>query len=107
MASEYRVTTSANGTFAVELWQTGERGSKCLYKADGFQTREQAETWIVPVQSKDPYPVIASRPRDRGQSVMSMADVVWFLSIFPTLNYSVSSAIYVDFALRGLFRRRS
>ena len=38
-----------NGIFAVELWQSGN----CLYEADGFQTREQAEAWISPVEIED------------------------------------------------------
>jgi hypothetical protein len=43
--SGYRVIEAENGMFAVELWQSGN----CLYEADGFQTREQAEAWIIPV----------------------------------------------------------
>jgi hypothetical protein len=47
--SGYRVIEAENGIFAVELWQSGN----CLYEADGFQTREQAEAWIIPVEIED------------------------------------------------------
>jgi len=47
--SGYRVSEAENGIFAVELWQSGN----CLYEADGFQTREQAEAWIIPVEIED------------------------------------------------------
>jgi hypothetical protein len=52
---EYRVTEAADGTFPVELWRSG-RDAQCIYKTRGFQTREQAEAWIVPVEvrSGDP-----------------------------------------------------
>lgn len=47
--SGYRVIQAENGIFVVELWQSGN----CLYEADGFQTREQAEAWIIPVEIED------------------------------------------------------
>lgn len=47
--SGYRVIEAENGIFAVELWQSGN----CLYKAEGFQTREKAEAWIIPVEIED------------------------------------------------------
>jgi hypothetical protein len=52
---EYRVTEAADGTFPVELWGSGA-GGQCIYRTRGFQTRELAEAWIVPVavRSDDP-----------------------------------------------------
>ena len=47
--SGYRVIEAENGIFAVELWQSGN----FLYEADGFQTREQAEAWIIPTKIED------------------------------------------------------
>jgi hypothetical protein len=62
MAYEYRVTEAANGTFPVELWSSKGGRDHLIYKTRGFQTRELAEAWIVPVQvrSNDP-----SLPRSR------------------------------------------
>ena len=62
MAYEYRVTEAADGTFPVELWSSKGGREQLIYKTRGFQTWEQAEAWIVPVQvrSNDP-----SLPRSR------------------------------------------
>jgi hypothetical protein len=50
MAYEYRVTEAENGTFPVELWSSKGGREQLLYKTPGFQTRQLAETWIVPVE---------------------------------------------------------
>ena len=50
MAYEYRVTEAADGTFPVELWSSKGGREQLIYKTRGFQTWEQAEAWIVPVQ---------------------------------------------------------
>jgi hypothetical protein len=56
MAYEYRVTEAADGTFPVELWSSKGGREQLVYKTRGFQTRELAEAWTVPVevQSGDP-----------------------------------------------------
>ena len=63
MAYEYRVTEAADGTFPVELWSSKGGREQLVYKTPGFQTRELAEAWTVPVevQSVDP-----AQPRGRG-----------------------------------------
>ncbi len=62
MAYEYRVTKGADGTFPVELWSSKGGREQLVYKTPGFQTRELAEAWTVPVevQSVDP-----AQPRAR------------------------------------------
>ena len=50
MAYEYRVTEAADGTFPVELWSSKGGREQLLYKTPGFQTRQLAEAWIVPVE---------------------------------------------------------
>ena len=50
MAYEYRVTEAADGTFPVELWSSKGGREQLVYKTRGFQTRELAEAWIVPVE---------------------------------------------------------
>ena len=62
MPYEYRVTEAADGTFPVELWSSKGGRENLVYKTPGFQTRELAEAWIVPVdvQSRDP-----AQPRAR------------------------------------------
>ena len=62
MAYEYRVTEAADGTFPVELWSSKGGREQLVYKTPGFQTRELAEAWTVPVevQSVDP-----AQPRAR------------------------------------------
>ena len=56
MPYEYRVTEAADGTFPVELWSSKGGREQLVYKTRGFQARELAEAWIVPVevQSADP-----------------------------------------------------
>src|SRR6476660_5940739 len=56
MPYEYRVTEAADGTFPVELWSSKGGREQLVYKTRGFQTRQLAEAWIVPVegQSGDP-----------------------------------------------------
>jgi hypothetical protein len=56
MAYEYRVTEAEDGTFPVELWSSKGGREQLVYKTRGFQTRQLAEAWIVPVevQSGDP-----------------------------------------------------
>jgi hypothetical protein len=44
------VTEAADGTFPVELWSSKGGREQLLYKTPGFQTRQLAETWIVPVE---------------------------------------------------------
>jgi hypothetical protein len=62
MAYEYRVTEAEDGTFPVELWSSKGGRQEVIYRTRGFQTRELAEAWIVPVQLRtvDPSP-----PRSR------------------------------------------
>jgi hypothetical protein len=50
MAEGYRVTEAMDGTFHVELWSARGGRDRLIYKTPGFQTREQAEAWIVPVE---------------------------------------------------------
>ena len=50
MAYEYRVTEAADGTFPVELWSSKGGREQLVYKTHGFQTRQLAEAWIVPVE---------------------------------------------------------
>jgi hypothetical protein len=50
MAYEYRVTAAADGTFPVELWSSRGGREQLVYKTPGFQTRQLAEAWIVPVE---------------------------------------------------------
>src|ERR1700754_385539 len=50
MAYEYRVTEAEDGTFPVELWSSKGGRETLVYKTPGFQTRELAEAWIVPVE---------------------------------------------------------
>jgi hypothetical protein len=59
---EYRVTEAANGTFPVELWSSQGDRSQLIYKTRGFQTRELAEAWIVPVEDRSGDP---PSPRSR------------------------------------------
>ena len=54
--SEYRVIESADGTFAVELWETTKRGN-LLFRKYGFRTRQQADAWITPGPIIDPSPI--------------------------------------------------
>jgi hypothetical protein len=66
---EYRVTEAADGTFPVELWSSRGGRSQLINKTRGFQTRELAEAWIVPVEDRSgdpPFPrsrVIYLKPR--------------------------------------------
>jgi hypothetical protein len=56
MASyEYRIIEDEDGRFLVELWPTRQGGER-IFRSRGFQTRELAEAWLVPVQiqSTDP-----------------------------------------------------
>ena len=50
MANGYRVTEAMDGTFHVELWSARGGRNRLIYKTRGFQTRELAEAWIVPVE---------------------------------------------------------
>ena len=50
MAYEYRVTEAEDGTFPVELWSSKGGRETLVYRTPGFQTRELAEAWIVPVE---------------------------------------------------------
>ena len=50
MAYEYRVTEAEDGTFPVELWNSKGGREQLVYKTRGFQTRQLAEAWIVPVE---------------------------------------------------------
>ena len=50
MPYEYRVTEAADGTFPVELWSSKGGREQLVYKTPGFQTRQLAEAWIVPVE---------------------------------------------------------
>ena len=50
MADGYRVTEAMDGTFHVELWSARGGRNRLIYKTRGFETREQAEAWIVPVE---------------------------------------------------------
>jgi hypothetical protein len=59
---EYRVTEAADGTFPVELWSSQGDRSQLIYKTRGFQTRELAEAWIVPVKDRSGDP---PSPRSR------------------------------------------
>ena len=59
---EYRVTEAADGTFPVELWSSRGDRSQLIYKTRGFQTRELAEAWIVPVEDRSGDP---PSPRSR------------------------------------------
>jgi hypothetical protein len=56
MANKYRVTEAEDGTFPVELWSSHGGREQLIFKTPGFQTRELAEAWTVPVevQSVDP-----------------------------------------------------
>ena len=59
---EYRVTEAADGTFPVELWSSQGDRSQLIYKTRGFQSRELAEAWIVPVEDRSGDP---PSPRSR------------------------------------------
>jgi hypothetical protein len=59
---EYRVAEAADGTFPVELWSSQGDRSQLIYKTRGFQTRELAEAWIVPVEDRSGDP---PSPRSR------------------------------------------
>ena len=59
---EYRVTEAADGTFPVGLWSSRGGRSQLIYKTRGFQTRELAEAWIVPVEDRSGDP---PSPRSR------------------------------------------
>ena len=61
MAYEYRVTEAEDGTFPVELWSSQGESRQLIYKTHGFQTRELAEAWMVPVQVRSR----AGEPRAR------------------------------------------
>ena len=50
MPYEYRVTEAADGAFPVELWSSKGGREQLVYKTRGFQTRELAEAWTVPVE---------------------------------------------------------
>ena len=50
MAYEYLVTEAEDGTFPVELWSSKGGREQLVYKTRGFQTRQLAEAWIVPVE---------------------------------------------------------
>jgi hypothetical protein len=62
MPYEYRVTEAADGTFPVELWSSQGDRSQLIYKTRGFQSRELAEAWIVPVEDRSGDP---PSPRSR------------------------------------------
>ena len=64
---EYRVTEAADGTFPVELWSSQGYRSQLIYKTRGFQSRELAEAWIVPVEDRSGDPPSAL-PRDLSQA---------------------------------------
>jgi len=59
---KYRVTEAADGTFPVELWSSQRDRSQLIYKTRGFQSRELAEAWIVPVEDRSGDP---PSPRSR------------------------------------------
>ena len=59
---EYRVTGAADGTFPVELWNSQGDRNQLIYKTRGFQSRELAEAWIVPVEDRSGDP---PSPRSR------------------------------------------
>ena len=59
---DYRVTEAADGTFPVELWSSQGDRSQLIYKTRGFQSRELAEAWIVPVEDRSGDP---PSPRSR------------------------------------------
>ena len=62
MASyEYRITEHEDGRFHVELWPTRSGGER-IFRSRGFQTRELAEAWLVPVQIQSTEP---ASPRSR------------------------------------------
>ena len=63
---EYRVTEAADGTFPVELWSSQGDRSQLIYKTRGFQTRELAEAWIVPVEDRSGDP-----PSPRSRVIIS------------------------------------
>jgi|SwirhisoilCB2_FD_contig_51_14716134_length_280_multi_1_in_0_out_0_1 hypothetical protein len=60
-SSEYRVIESADGTFTVELWETG-RQAKLLFRRDGFGTREEAQAWSTPANIIEPHPITTTQP---------------------------------------------
>ena len=62
MPYEYRVTEAADGTFPVELWSSKGGREQLVYRTHGFQTRELAEAWIVPVEVQSSGP---PQPRAR------------------------------------------
>jgi hypothetical protein len=55
------VTEAEDGTFPVELWSSQGESRQLIYKTRGFQTRELAEAWMVPVQVRSR----AGEPRAR------------------------------------------
>ena len=63
MAYEYRVTEAADGTFPVELWSSKGGREQLVYKTRGFQTRELAEAWTVPVEVQSVDPRLQPRAR--------------------------------------------
>jgi hypothetical protein len=65
MPYEYRVTEAADGTFPVELWSSKGGREQLVYKTRGFQTRELAEAWIVPVEVQSADPADPPEPRAR------------------------------------------
>ena len=65
MAYEYRVTEAADGTFPVELWSSKGGREQLVYKTRGFQARELAEAWIVPVEVQSADPADPPEPRAR------------------------------------------
>ena len=68
MAYEYRVTEAADGTFPVELWSSKGGREQLVYKTHGFQTRQLAEAWIVPVEVQSATGDSSSTPRARDLS---------------------------------------
>ena len=65
MPYEYRVTEAADGTFPVELWSSKGGREQLVYRTHGFQTRELAEAWIVPVEVQSADPADPPEPRAR------------------------------------------
>ena len=63
MADGYRVTEATDGTFHVELWSARGGRNKLIYKTRGFQSRELAEAWIVPVEDHSAAGVFPPRSR--------------------------------------------
>jgi hypothetical protein len=91
MAYEYRITEAGDGTFPVELWSSMGVRKQLIYKTHGFQTRELAEAWMVPVEVRSPADeplsprarVVYRKPRRSGVSGPNLPPPLATLLVLP------------------------